>query len=105
MPYFLVDFSGPSWPFITYEYFRSSFVSGQRFSPSVESIHFISEKDEMYPALKNYRNFEKPEVIHHDQGHRPVRTLPMKELRISADFFIRQYETKNGHRSQDPKVE
>ena len=96
LPFFCVDFNGPKWDFITYELFKSSFVSGDVFIPNCESLHFISEKDPMATSLKNFLNYEKPLIIHHDQGHRPVRTLPKKELRKVADFFARQYEVKNG---------
>ena len=96
LPYFMIDFNGPKWDFITYDFVKSSFVSGDIFIPNCESLHFISEKDPFTHNLKNYLNYEKPTVISHNQGHRPVRTLPKKDLRIMADFFARQYEAKNG---------
>ena len=89
LPYFAIDFNGPKWDFITYEFLKSSFISGDIFIPNCESLHFNSDKDPMAHSLKNYLNYEKPTVISHDQGHRPVRTLPKEQLNIMADFFVR----------------
>ena len=104
LPYFIIDFNGPKWDFITYDFLKSSFISGEMFIPNCESIHFVSDKDPMANTLRNYLHFEKPTVINHDQGHRPVRTLKKKPLQKVAEFFARQYEKKNGVASENPQV-
>lgn len=65
MPYFAIDFNGPKWDWITYDFLRSSFVSGDIFVAGCESLHFTSEKDPMAIYLRNYLNFERPTVITH----------------------------------------
>ena len=45
LPYFLIDFNAPVGELGTFEYLRSSFVSGERYVPNVDSIHFVSDKD------------------------------------------------------------
>lgn len=104
MPFFAVDFNGPFWKIISYEFLKSSFVSADIFIPNCDSLHFISDKDSMRYYLTNYLNYERPTVISHTQGHRPVRTLPKKKLREVADFFVRQYEHKNGLAMEQPSV-
>ena len=66
MPFFVVDFNGPAWEYITFEFLGSEFVSGETFITQMESIHFISDKDEYAKALKPWREFEAPTVIKHD---------------------------------------
>ena len=78
MPYFVIDFNGPFYKHITYEFLKSSFISSDIFVPNCESLHFVSDKDPLNFYLQNYLNYEKPTVISHTQGHRPVRTLPKK---------------------------
>ena len=95
LPYFVIDFNAPVHNLGTFEYLRSSFVTGERYVPDVDSLHFISDKDMFASQLINHKNFDNPTVIHHDQGHRPVRTLPMKDLKIVADFLVRQFQTRN----------
>ena len=104
MPYFVIDFNGPKWDYITYDFVGSSFLNGEVFIPGVESLHFTSDKDPMVLALRNFLNYERPTVIHHTQGHRPVRTLNKKNLRVMADYFSRQFEKKNGYASESPQV-
>ena len=65
LPYFVVDFNGPKWDFITYDFLKSSFISGDIFIPNCESLHFISDKDPMAHSLRNFLNYEKPTVISH----------------------------------------
>ena len=104
MPFFAIDFNGPKWDVLTYDFFKSQFVSGDIFIPNCESLHFVSDKDSMASHLKSYLYYEKPLVLHHDQGHRPVRTLDKKSLKRMADFFARQYEKKNGLASENAQV-
>ena len=66
MPYFVIDFNGPAWDHITYEFLGSHFVSGEHFIPQMESLHFISDKDEFAKALKPWREFEAPIIVKHD---------------------------------------
>ena len=66
LPYFVVDFNGPKYDFITYELFKSSFVSGDIFIPNCESLHFVSDNDPLAISLKNHLNYEKPLVIKHN---------------------------------------
>jgi len=66
LPTFVIDFAGPEWPWITFNSYDGKFISGERFTPNVESIHFVSEKDPLYPYLKNNKNFENGLVIEFD---------------------------------------
>lgn len=66
MPYFAIDFNGPKWDHITYEFLKSSFISGDMFIPNCESLHFVSDKDPMAYYLRNFLNYEKPVIINHD---------------------------------------
>ena len=66
-------------------------MSSDIFIPNCESLHFVSDKDPVAIVLKNFRNYEKPLVLNHTQGHRPVKTLPKKELHQAADFIARQF--------------
>ena len=74
LPYFVVDFSGPRYDFINYE-LCGKFVSNEIFVPGVESIHFADKRDDLYSHMKNYLNYEKPIVLTHRSGHRPVKIL------------------------------
>ena len=65
MPYFVVDFNGPKYDHITYEFLNSSFVSSDLFIPNCESLHFVSDKDSMAYYLVNFLNYENPVVIEH----------------------------------------
>ena len=95
MPYFIIDFNGPHGDIgnlHTFPYLRSAFMSGSRFTPCIESIHFISDKDPFHIQgnhLLNYRNYEAPIVIKHDYGHTPVRTLPKQDLEVLANYIVR----------------
>jgi len=101
LPFFVIDFAGPEWSWLTFESIGGAFISGERFVTNVKSLHFKSEKDFLFPWLKNDRNFENPIVVDYDQGHRPVRTLPKESLTVVADFFTNQFETKNGSRKEN----
>ena len=79
-------------------------MSGEIFLAGLDSLHFWSEKDPMAPYLRNYLNYERPTVIEHNQGHRPVKTLDAKDVRIMADFFARQYTKKNKDIDQSQSV-
>jgi len=63
MPFFVVDFNGPKWDYITYDFLRSTFVSGDIFIPGCDSLHFASDKDPLALSLRNYLNYERPTVI------------------------------------------
>ena len=66
MPYFVIDFAGPDWAWLTFDAINGSFVSGERFIPGVKSIHFTSNKDPLFPWLKNLRNFENGLLIEYE---------------------------------------
>ena len=90
MPYFYVDLNVPNTSnFGTYEYLNSSFVSGDIFVPCIDSLHFVSDNDIFKHELKCYLRFEKPVIIHHTQGHRPVSILPKEDLTKVGDFFVK----------------
>ena len=91
LPFFCIDFNGllPQW--LTYELFDARFINSEVFIPNCASLHFVSENDPMSPVGKNFRNYEKPIIVHHTQGHRPVKNLPEKELHQAANFVARQF--------------
>ena len=62
----MVDFAGPEWSWLTFESIGGSFISGERFVTNVKSLHFKSDKDFLFPWLKNDRNFESPIVVDYD---------------------------------------
>ena len=95
-PSFVIDFNGPNFDHITYEFVNKSFIAHDFFIPDTESIHFVSDSDMFSWALNNHRSYERPIVINHTHGHRPVKNLPMEDLRIVADFLKRQFKRKNG---------
>ena len=95
-PSFVIDFNCPSFDHITYEFVNRSFIAHNFFIPDTESIHFISDSDIFAGELNNDRSYERPIVINHTHGHRPVKNLPMEDLRIVADFLKRQFKRKNG---------
>ena len=101
LPYFLVNFNGPKWEDLTFNFIEERyFVSGEVFVPGVESIHFRSPgKDPFFKANKNHFNYERSTIVEHDQGHRPVKHLSEDELEKVADFIGRQYQRKNGQAS------
>ena len=95
-PSFVIGFNCPSFDHITTEFVNRSFITGDFFIPDTESIHFVSDSDEFAGQLKNFRSYERPIVINHTHGHRPVKKLPMEDVRIVADFLKRQFKRKNG---------
>ena len=100
LPYFLVNFNGPKWEDLTFNFIEERyFVSGEVFVPGVESLHFRSENDAFYFVNKNHLNYERSAIVEHDQGHRPVKHLSEDELEKVADFIGRQYQRKNGQAS------
>lgn len=96
MPTFVLDFACADWPWLTIDGIGGNFISGDRFMPNVKSLHFVSDKDPLYPFLKMDQQFENGIVIEFDQGHRPPRTLTLETLKIVADFLAELYEQKNG---------
>ena len=103
LPFFVIDMNTPKWSTMTYEFVRSSFISGDTFLSNLESLHFTSDSDQFRMSVDNWVNYEAPVFISHDQGHRPVKTLPEKKLKEMADFFIRQYRKKNNAETDELK--
>ena len=89
LPNFLIDFCGPRRDHTTFEFVNSEFISGERFIPGVESLHVVSEKDALYSSNKSYYNFENPNLIYFDQGHRPPKFLSKHDLELMTDFIVR----------------
>ena len=48
MPFFVIDFNGPKFDWLTYHFLQRKFVSGDIFVPNCESLHFKSDKDQFY---------------------------------------------------------
>ena len=71
-------------------------MNAEHFMP-VEALVYISEKDLLYEHGMKYgsKTYEKPTVIHFDQGHRPPRRLEEDALKTSVDFFVKQYRRVN----------
>ena len=66
MPFFAIDFNGPKYDWLTYDFLGSSFVNGDVFVANCESLHFTSDKDPMALHLRNFLNYERPTVIKHN---------------------------------------
>ena len=75
IPRFIIDFVGPNRDVFTYEY-DSKFVSIDKFIPSIESVHVLSEADPGHFFMTNYQNFENPIMVYGDDGHKVQRKLP-----------------------------
>ena len=88
LPIFIMDEVTPRWQTFTYEFLRGVYISNDHFTPGLESLHFASEKD-IFKTVGMFQNYENPVVIYHNQGHIPVRTLPLEKLMVMADFFVR----------------
>lgn len=80
LPFFVVDFAAARWDHITWEFQGTKFFSSEVFFPGVTSIHLKSSKDSLFQFLHCDLNFEKPDVISHKDGHRPVKILEKDDL-------------------------
>ena len=65
-PYFWIDFSSLDSRLGTWEFLKNRFVGGENFFPGIESINFLSDKDNVLKSLKFFRLFENGIVIKHD---------------------------------------
>ena len=65
LPFFVIDFSGPKYDHLTYDFVDQKFVSGDIFVGGVDSLHFGSVEDDSYFFIKNWLNFERPIFVHH----------------------------------------
>lgn len=57
----------------------------------------MSESDYMIEALKLHNIFEKPIVVWHEGGHRPVKMLEYPDLLVVCEYLSEQYEVKFGN--------
>ena len=101
MPKFMIDFSAANWSFLTFEFDRGIFISGDTFLPGVASLHFRSKTDELYQQLTSGRCFESPQVIEFDGGHRPPKILSDEAIKQTTDFLVFYYSQKNGSAAKE----
>jgi hypothetical protein len=45
--------------------------------------------------MKDYKHFESPSVVIHDEGHRPPRNLSLEQMKVILSFLERQFRKVN----------
>lgn len=45
--------------------------------------------------MKDYKHFESPSVVIHNEGHRPPRHLTLEQMKVILKFLERQFNKVN----------
>jgi len=59
----------------------------------VESLHILNDKkpEPYWFYMHDYKHFEAPTIVKHNEGHRPPRYLNIDQLKVITGFLGRQY--------------
>ena len=100
VPTFVILFSVPQFPFMTPS-FRGQFLAYPTFHLTdgnpLESLHILNNRkpEPYWWYMKDYKHFENPSVVIHDEGHRPPRNLTLDQMKVILTFLDRQYRKVN----------
>ena len=94
-PSFVIIFSFPVFDFMGRE-FNGKFSQPTYFHGGVESLHILNDKlpEPYYLYMNQYRHFENPTVIIHNESHKPPTFLTLSQLHQILDWLERQLKLK-----------
>ena len=63
----------------------------------MESLHVLNNKqpEPYWFYMHDYKHFEAPTVVIHNEGHRPPRHLSIEQLTVVLGFLERQFYKAN----------
>ena len=77
--------------------YRGQFISYPSFhltdGQPLESLHILNNRkpEPYWWYMKDYKHFESPSVVIHDEGHSPPRHLTHEQMKVIMKFLERQY--------------
>jgi hypothetical protein len=81
--------------------FRGQFLAYPTFHLTdgnpLESLHILNNRkpEPYWWYMKDYKHFENPSVVIHDEGHRPPRNLTLDQMKVILSFLDRQFRKVN----------
>lgn len=63
----------------------------------LESLHILNNRkpEPYWWYMKDYKHFESPSVVIHNEGHRPPRNLTLEQMKVILTFLSRQFKKVN----------